>query len=124
MYTSAMVKIFIKMLVFVFLLESSGAAMAQYCEHDLYPLISSKLSAASAVEGAMQSASIATDQGNGNSVADNECGFCHVGTIKSLMFNHGLAAPDLTLPLAPESFLISRSRFPDLPERPNWFFAA
>lgn len=124
MYTNAMIRIFIKMLVFVFLLESSGAAVAQYCEHDLYPLVSAKLSASGSAQDSIQAAAISMDQSNANSVADNECGFCHVGTVKSLMLNYGLVSPDLTLPLALESFLISRTRSPDLPERPNWFFAA
>ena len=121
-YTDQMIRFFMRVLLVVFLLESTWAVAAQYCQHELgldaihfgHHVDKHKKGIAKA-----SSHTVATsDQSLPNS--DNDCPFCHLGAMKSmpLIMHQTSSAGDLS-PLS--DILITYYRvIPSPLERPNW----
>jgi hypothetical protein len=121
-----MLKRFLRLLVVIFLLQSTWAVAAQYCEHELgldaihfghhehEHLAGDPTFDQTLVKADDQSAP----------VVDNDCPYCHLGAMKSIPTIQAIALslPSPALPIEVTPFY--PYIFPRQPERPNWLLAA
>jgi hypothetical protein len=120
-----MIKPFLKFLIVVFLMESTWAVAAQYCSHELGLKASHLGHHSKQVSGGNTQIEISTistaDQSQPD--ADNDCAYCHLGAMKSMVSI--LSLPSVVTE-SPSITTITYS-YPDVtprhPERPNWHAA-
>jgi len=116
-----MVKFFLRLLIVVFLMESTWAVAAQYCPHEL-GIKSCSLEQSGqkldSVKNQSDSSVIGVDHSNAD--ADNDCSYCHLGAMKSMVSTVSLTSAVAEGPV----ILTIVYSYPDVtprhPERPNW----
>jgi hypothetical protein len=123
-----MVKLMLRLLIVIFLLESTWAVAAQYCSHELgldvayfnHHQPEPKVGNSPTLYA---HALIKADTQNGSQV-DNDCPYCHLGAMKFIptLQIQSITLPNLLLPT--EVILIYPLISPHQPERPNWRLAA
>ncbi len=123
-----MVKFILKLLILVFLLESTWAVAAQYCAHEL-GLKANHFghhyhSHNKGDKMRPDQASIQADKSS-KSDKDKDCPYCHLGAMKSMVQDIEVPPMVLDHSLSPDTFpyhyvnIVQRQ-----PERPNWMPAA
>jgi hypothetical protein len=122
-----MVKLILRLLLVVFLLESTWAVAAQYCRHELglaavhfgHHTHEHQGKDQSANKHAVSKADPADDAS-----IDNDCAFCHLGAMKSMV--SAVVFPSASADAAPPTDLLLSYplTLPREPERPNWRAAA
>lgn len=116
-----MVKFFLRLLIVVFLMESTWAVAAQYCPHEL-GMKSCSLEQSDqkpdSVKNQSDLSTIGVDHSKAD--ADNDCPYCHLGAMKSMVSTVSLPS---TVAESPAIITLAYS-YPDVtprhPERPNW----
>lgn len=117
-----MIKFFVKFLIVVFLMESTWAVAAQYCPHELglkvYHLGHHSYKQVSGDKNQTELPTIGADHSKPD--ADNDCPYCHLGSMKSMISILSLPTADVeSLSITPVTY-----SYPDVtprhPERPNW----
>jgi len=116
-----MIKFFLKFLIVVFLMESTWAVAAQYCSHELGLKASHLGHHSNQVSGEKTQTEISTLGADQSQLdADNDCAYCHLGAMKSMVSI--LSLPSV-MTESPSVTTITYS-YPDVtprhPERPNW----
>ena len=83
-----MLKLFLKFLIIVFLMESTWAVAAQYCPHELglkvYHLAHHSYKQVSDDKNQTALPTIGADHSKPGS--DNDCPYCNLGSMKSMVF--------------------------------------
>ena len=122
-----MLKRILRLLIALFLLQSTWAVAAQYCEHELnrdathfgHHQHQHKADNASAKDQALGHADNQNVPGD-----DTDCPYCHLGAMKSMPAIH-MTPIAVASPLLPTAVLLT---YPHIlaypPERPNWRAAA
>jgi hypothetical protein len=119
-----MIRFFLKFLIVVFLMESTWAVAAQYCSHELGLKASHVGHHAKQVSGEKAQIEISKIGANQSQPdADNDCAYCHLGAMKSMV---SILSLPYVVAERPSMTTISYS-YPDVtprhPERPNWHSA-
>lgn len=123
-----MVKFILKLLILVFLLESTWAVAAQYCAHEL-GLKANHFghhyhSHNKGDQNQPDQASIQADKSS-KSDKDKDCPYCHLGAMKSMV--QEIEIVPMVLDHSPPPSIIHYhyvNTVPRKPERPNWMPAA
>jgi len=119
-----MIKIFLKLLIVVFLMESTWAVAAQYCPHELglkVSYLSHDANKADSDKSLSQLPAIGAD--HSKSDTDNDCPYCHLGSMKSMVSILSLPSAvteSITIITIVYSYADVTPRHPD---RPNWLAA-
>lgn len=117
-------KLFFKILLIVFVLQSTWVLAAQYCQHEEGSKVehvghhSHKHTSQNEKENKL------SDQKTGDkSKSDTDCSYCHLGSIKSLI----TTIPILESAIEPLILVDINYGYPEIiplkPERPNWNLA-
>lgn len=123
-----MVKFILKLLILVFLLESTWAVAAQYCAHELglkanhFGHHYHKHNKGD--QSQPDQASIQADKSS-KSDKDKDCPYCHLGAMKSMV--QEIEIVPMILDHSPTPGIIHYhyvNTVPRQPERPNWMPAA
>lgn len=117
-----MVRLILRLLIVMFLLESSWAVAAQYCRHEL-GLDGIATSHSSMEHQAIAKTAVQTEN-QGSPGLDSDCPFCHLGAMKSMLPLTVITKLAIDLPHPVEQLLIYPRIAPHQPDRPNWFLAA
>lgn len=120
------VRILFKILLIVFVLQSTWAVAAQYCQHEENPKVEHIGHHTHKHYSKSDDNSRAIDHKSNdtsNLNIDSDCPFCHLFSIKS-MIN---ALPVLEAEIEPLAMVAIHYNYPEVipskPERPNWNFA-
>ncbi len=119
-------KFLFKILLIVFVLQSTWAVAAQYCQHEENPKVehighhTHKHSSQSADQNNVTHQKTSDSS---NSEIDSDCPFCHLSSIKSVITN----LPVINVEIEPVVVTDIYYSYPEItplkPERPNWNFA-
>ena len=119
-------KFLFKILLIVFVLQSTWAVAAQYCQHEENPKVehighhTHKHSSQSSSNGDV------SDQKSSDSSKteiDTDCPFCHLSSIKSMITNVSLINPEIVPVVVTDIYYSYPEIIPLKPERPNWNLA-
>lgn len=120
-----MIKFFLKFLIVVFLMESTWAVAAQYCPHELglkvYHLGQHSKVQVSNDKTQNELPAIGLDHSKPD--ADNDCPYCHLGSMKSMLSIWPLPTAVAELPSVLTIAYSYSDVTPRHPERPNWHSA-
>jgi hypothetical protein len=122
-----MIRLGLRLLIVMFMLQSTWAVAAQYCRHELgldafhigHHTHEHKTGDQSQVDQTVLKA-----DNNAAPSIDSDCPYCHLGAMKS-MLSISVVAPSAAAPPHPvELTLAYPGNIPFEPERPNWLLAA
>lgn len=121
-----MVKWFLKILILIFLLESTWAVAAQYCAQELglkANHFGHHYDHKNGNKASPDQSSIQADKSS-KSDKDKDCPYCHLGAMKTIIHEIRLPAIVLTR-LSPAGVIHHHyvNTVPRQPERPNWISA-
>jgi len=122
-----MKRFILTLLLMMFLMESTWAAAAQYCRHELgiaaqhfgHHTHEHKAGDKSTLD---QTTLKADDSSKPK--ADNDCPYCHLGAMKSMLSVVVFMPTATSLPTLTIAFSSYPTVTPRQPERPNWSIAA
>ena len=122
-----MVKMMFRLLVVMFLLQSTWTVAAQYCEHELGLdgiAVSHSSLEHDAIAGTVSDTTAlqAGDQTSSN--LDSDCAYCHLGAMKSMLPVKVMESAATGVPHPIEISSTYPPVVPRQPERPNWLLAA
>ncbi len=119
-------KFFFRILLVVFVMQSTWAVAAQYCQHEESPKVDHLGHHEHKHDSQNDDFSDTVDQSSSDSSkfsADTDCPYCHLGTIKSMIAY--LLAFDASIELA--VIVDVYDSYPEIiplkPERPIWILA-
>ncbi len=119
-------KFLFKILLIVFVLQSTWAVAAQYCQHEENPKVehighhTHKHSSQSSSNGDV------SDQKSSDSSKteiDTDCPFCHLSSIKSIIANFPVINAEIEPVVVADIYYSYPEIIPLKPERPNWNLA-
>lgn len=120
------VKFFFKLLLFIFVMQSTWAVAAQYCQHEENTKVNhiGHHSHKHIQQGDVDSDLNHQKQTDTNkSGVDTDCPYCHLGSIKSMVTD----LPVISAGIGPVVIVEIDYSFPEIiplkPERPNWNLA-
>ncbi len=124
-----MVKLILRLLIVMFLMESTWAAAAQYCRHELgidvqhFGLHSHQYKKnADSVKNFSQT--VLSDDSTDAADLDSGCPNCHLGAMKSMLPMTDFVAQATTTNVVADVLLVYPHIVLRKPERPNWSLAA
>lgn len=119
-------KFLFKILLLIFVLQSTWAVAAQYCQHEESPTVNHIGHHTHKHTSQSDIGSNTIDQtssDNFKSDIDTDCSYCHLSSIKSMMNS----LPVLEAEIEPLAMVAIHYSFPEVipskPERPNWNLA-
>lgn len=119
-------RIFFQILLIVFVLQSTWALAAQYCQHEENMKVDHIGHHTHNHNSKNADSSNLTDQkssGKSKSEIDTDCAYCHLGSIKTMI----TTLPILDAAIEPIVVVDIYYSYPEIiplkPERPNWYLA-
>lgn len=115
-----------KILLLVFVLQSTWAVAAQYCQHEENPTVNhighhTHKHISQSDSGSNLNSQKSSD--TSKSDVDTDCSYCHLSSIKSMMNS----LPILEAEIEPLAMVAMHYSYPEVipskPERPNWNLA-
>lgn len=122
-----MIRTIFKLLILVFILESSWASAAQYCRHELGLNVRHfghhTHQHKTGDQNTFDQTSVKADDSSKTKI-DNDCPYCHLGAMKSMLPLAVIASSANAPPPIVEILQSYPQVIPRQPERPNWLIAA
>ncbi len=120
-----MIKLFLKLLIVIFLMESTWAVAAQYCPHELGLKVSHlghhSSKQVSNDKNQPELPTIGADHSKPDT--DNDCPYCHLGSMKSMVSILQLPSAEAENPTITTNANSCPDVIPRILERPNWLSA-
>ena len=120
------VRILFKILLIVFVMQSTWAVAAQYCQHEENPKVEHIGHHTHKHDSKSDDNSNAVDQkynDTANLNIDSDCPYCHLFSIKSIISTLPFLEPEIEPVLVVDVHYSYPEIIPLKPERPNWNLA-
>jgi hypothetical protein len=120
------VKILSKILLILFVLQSTWAVAAQYCQHEESPKVEHIGHHTHKHTSQSADSNHVTDQKSSDSSksgVDTDCPFCHLSSIKSMISNLPVIDAEIESVVIVGIYRSYPEIIPLKPERPNWNLA-